>query len=65
MWDLIIFIPDHGLSVRPNHLSFRFLTRIRSSLYSPMAAWILLQTSSIKGRFAERSKQLLENMINS
>ena len=30
-----------------NHLSFRFLTRVRSSLYSPMAAWIFLRTSSL------------------
>ena len=30
-----------------NHLSFRFLTRVRSSSYSPMAAWIFLRTSSL------------------
>ena len=28
-------------------LSFRFLTRIRSSSYYPLAAWIYLQTSSM------------------
>ena len=31
------------LETWPRHLSFRFLTRVRSSSYSPMAAWIFLQ----------------------
>ena len=35
------------LETWPNHLSFRFLTRVRSSSYSPMAAWIFLRTSSL------------------
>ena len=30
---------------RPNHLSFRFLTKVRSSSYFPVAAWIFLRTS--------------------
>ena len=30
-----------------NHFSFCFLTRVRSSLYSPMAAWIFLWTPSL------------------
>ena len=35
------------LETWPNHLSFRFLTRVRSSSYSPMAAWIFPRTSSL------------------
>ena len=35
------------LETWPNHLSFRFLTRVRISSYSPMAAWIFLRTSSL------------------
>ena len=31
----------------PNHLSFPCLTRIRSSSYFPMAAWIFLRASSL------------------
>ena len=31
----------------PNHLSFRFLTRVRSSSYSQMAVWIFLRPSSL------------------
>ena len=31
----------------PNHLSFRFLTRVRSSPYSPMTTWTFLRTSSL------------------
>ena len=30
------------LETWPNHLSFRFLTRVRSSSYSPMAVWVFL-----------------------
>ena len=33
----------HGQTI----FSFRFLTRVRSSSYSPMAAWIFLRTSSL------------------
>ena len=35
------------LETWPNHLSFRFLTRIRSSSYSPLAACIFLRTSLV------------------
>ena len=35
------------LETWPNHLNFRFLTRIRSPSYFPMAAWIFLRTSSL------------------
>ena len=30
------------LEMWPNHLSYRFLTRVRSSSYSPMAAWVFI-----------------------
>ena len=30
-----------------NHLTFHFLTRVRSLSYSPVAAWIFLRTSSL------------------
>ena len=43
----IVFARPEDLETWPNHLSFRFLTRVRSSSYSPMAAWILLRTSSL------------------
>ena len=43
----IVFTKPEVLGTWPNHLSFRFLTRVRSSLYSPMAAWIFLRTSSL------------------
>ena len=43
----IVFAKPEDLETWPNHLSFRFLTRVRSSLYSPMAAWIFLRTSSL------------------
>ena len=43
----IIFAKPEDLETWPNHLSFRFLTRVRSSSYSPMAAWIFLGTSSL------------------
>ena len=36
----IVFAKPEDLETWPNHLSFRFLTRVRSSSYSPMAAWI-------------------------
>ena len=41
----IVFAKPEDFEVWPNHLSFHFLTRVRSSSYSPMAAWIFLQTS--------------------
>ena len=43
----IVFAKPADLETWPNHLSFRFLTRVRSSSYSPMAAWIFLRTSSL------------------
>ena len=43
----IVFAKAEDLETRPNHLSFRFLTRVRSSSYSLMAAWIFLRTSSL------------------
>ena len=43
----IVFAKPEDLETWPNHLSFRFLTRVRSLSYSPMAAWIFLQTSSL------------------
>ena len=43
----IVFAQPEDLETWPNHLSFRFLTRVRSLSYSPMAAWIFLRTSSL------------------
>ena len=43
----IVFAKPEGLETWTNHLSFRFLTRITSSSYSPMAAWVFLRTSSL------------------
>ena len=34
------------LETCPNHLSFRFLTKVRSSSYFPMAVWVFLRTTS-------------------
>ena len=42
-----IFAKPEDLETWQNHLSFRFLTRVRSSSYSPMAAQIFLRTSSL------------------
>ena len=42
-----VFAKPEDLETWPNHLSFRFLTRVRSSSYSPVAAWIFLRTSSL------------------
>ena len=39
----IVFAKPEDLETWPNHLSFRFLTRVRSSSYSPMAAWIFCE----------------------
>ena len=39
----IVCAKPEDLETWPNQLSFRFLTRVRSSSYSPMAAWIFLQ----------------------
>ena len=43
----IVFAKPEDLETWPNHLNFRFLTRVKSSSYSPMAAWIFLRTSSL------------------
>ena len=43
----IVFAKPEDLETWSNHLSFRFLTRFRSSSYSPMAPWIFLRTSSL------------------
>ena len=43
----IVFAKPEDLETWPNHLSFHFLTSVKSSLYSPMAAWIFLLTSSL------------------
>ena len=43
----IVFAKPEDIETWPNHLSFRFLTMVRSSSYSPMAAWIFLRTSSL------------------
>ena len=43
----IVFAKLEDFETWPNHLSFRFLTRVKSSSYSPMAAWIFLRTSSL------------------
>ena len=43
----IVFARPEDLETWPNHLIFRFLTRVRSSSYSPMAVWIFLRTSSL------------------
>ena len=44
---MIPFAKPEDLETWPNHLSFRFLIRIRSSSYTPMAAWSFLRTSSL------------------
>ena len=41
----IVFAKPEDFETWPNHLSFHFLTRVRSLSCSPMAAWIFLQTS--------------------
>ena len=43
----IVFAKPEDLETWPNHPSFRFLTRVRSLSYPPMAAWIFLRTSSL------------------
>ena len=43
----IVFAKPEDIETWPNHLSFRFLTRVRSLSYSSMAAWIFLRTSSL------------------
>ena len=43
----IVFAKPEDLETWPNHLRFRFLTRVRRSSYPPMAAWIFLRTCSL------------------
>ena len=43
IWDLIESVSEEFLT----YFSFRFLTRVRSSSYSPMAVWIFLAISSL------------------
>ena len=43
----IVFAKPIDFETWPNHLSVLFLTRVRSSSCSPMAAWIFLRTSSL------------------
>ena len=42
----IVFAKPEDLETWPNHPSFRFLTKVRSSSYSSMAAWIFQLTYS-------------------
>ena len=44
---MIVFAKPEEPETWPNHLSFRFLIRVRSSSYSQIAAWIFLRTSSL------------------
>ena len=43
----IVFAEPEDLETWTNHLKFRFSTRVRSSSYPPIAAWIFLWTSSL------------------
>ena len=43
----IVFAKPEDLETWPTHLSYCFLTMVRSSSYSPMVIWIFLQTFSI------------------
>ena len=43
----IVFAKPEDIETWPNHLSFRFLTRVRNLSYSPIAAWIFLRTSPL------------------
>ena len=47
----VLFPKPEDLETWPNHLSFCFWTRVRSSRYSPMAAWIFLRASSLETWF--------------
>ena len=46
----IAFAKPEDIQMWRNYLSFHVLTRVRSPSYSPMAAWIFLQTSSLETR---------------
>ena len=43
----IVFAKPEDLELWPNYLGVRFLTSVRSSSHSPVAAWIFLRTSSL------------------
>ena len=43
----IVCAKPEDIETWPNHLSFPFLTRVTSSSYSPMGAWIFLRNSSL------------------
>ena len=43
----IVFAKPEDLEIWPDHPSFHFLTRVRSSSCSPVAAWTFLRTSSL------------------
>ena len=43
----IVFAKPEDLETWPNHLGFRFLTTVKRSLYSPMAALVFLRTSTL------------------
>ena len=45
VYSRIVFAKPEDLETWPYYLSFRFLTRVRNSSYSPIAAWIFLRTS--------------------
>ena len=46
----IAFAKPEDIQMWRNYLRFHVLTRVRSPSYSPMAAWIFLQTSSLETR---------------
>ena len=43
----VVFAKPQDLETWLNHLSFHFLTKVRSSLISPVEAWIFLRTFSL------------------
>ena len=43
----IVFAKPENFEMSPYHLSFHFLTKVSSSSYFPMAAWIVLRISSL------------------
>ena len=45
-----VFAKPEDFETWPNHLSFHFLTSVRSSSISVMTAWIFLRTSSLVTR---------------
>ena len=44
----VAFAKPEDIQMWRNYLSFHVLTRVRNPSYSPMAAWIFLQTSSLE-----------------